>query len=326
MKREKGKDERRNVWNAWKTNKAFLFIIPGLLLFFAFNLYPIAFSIYLAFTNAYFGNITAGFAFIGLRNFQTLLSGFIPSFQDVLSGNVVGLAPSFYYSLGRTFLFVGTSVPLKFLAGLGLGVVLNSQSLRGRGVLRSLLILPWILPSVLSILTWRGLFGKDFGAINGILVASGFGKVNWLYNVSNAFICYNIVEVWLAYPFMMTVIIAALQSVPPALYDAAIVDGASSWQRFRHITVPIIWKPLLFATILTSSASFQSFYVPYLLNAGGPASTNMLVMVWEWTQAFQNPGVKGAMGLAAAFSVLVSLIIVAMMYVGLKIGGITREE
>lgn len=295
---------------AWKTNKAFLLLIPGLLVFFALNLYPIIFSIYLGFTNAYFGNIAGKYQFIGLSNFEELL----------FSGDT-----RFYYVLGRTFLFLATSVPLKVTFGLALAVIFNSQVIKGRNIFRSFLILPWTIPAVLSILTWRGLFYYDFGAINGILQAIGFPRVNWLYDVTNAFIAYNIVELWLAYPFMMTVILAALQSVPPELYDSARVDGASSWQRLRHITIPLIWRPLLFAIILTSNASFQAFLVPYLLNFGGPANQNELIMVWGYKQAFQNPGVPGAMGLAAAFFVLVSLIILAFSYAGLKIGKITVD-
>jgi arabinogalactan oligomer/maltooligosaccharide transport system permease protein len=296
--------------NIWTTNQAYWLLIPGLLLFFVFNLYPIAFSIYLSFTNAWFGNINFRFQFIGLGNYWQLLTS---------SGT------SFYYVLGRTFLFVGTSVPLKVFWGLALAIIFNSQFVFGRRVFRSLLILPWTLPSVLSILAWRGLFNQQFGAINAIFQGIGLPRINWLGNATNAFLAYNVVEVWLAYPFMMTVITAALQSVPPSLYDASRVDGASSWQRLRYVTLPLIWRPMLFATILTSSASFQTFLVPYLLNAGGPANANQMVMVWGYQQAFQNPYVPGLMGLAAAFFVLISLIIIAFMFIGLRAGGITAE-
>jgi arabinogalactan oligomer/maltooligosaccharide transport system permease protein len=305
------KVERKvKVRGVWKTNKAYLFIIPGLLVFFVLNLYPIIFSIYLGFTDAYFGNITGKYQFIGLKNFEKLL---------------ISVDTRFYYVLGRTFLFVATSVPLKVLFGLALAIIFNLQMIKGRSVLRSLLILPWTLPAVLSILTWRGLLYYDFGAINGILQAIGLPRVNWLNDTTNAFVAYNIVEVWLAYPFMMTVILAALQSVPLELYDSAKVDGASAWQRLRYITLPLIWRPLLFGIVLTSGASFQAFMVPYLLNSGGPANQNELIMVWGYKQAFQNPGVYGSMGLAAAFFVLVSLIILAFSYAGLKLGKITVE-
>jgi arabinogalactan oligomer/maltooligosaccharide transport system permease protein len=297
--------------NVWTTNRAYWLIIPGLLLFFVFNLYPIIFSIYLSFTDAWFGNINFRFQFIGLANYQKLLSG---------------IGTTFYYVLSRTFLFVATSVPLKVFWGLALAIIFNSQYILGRRVFRSLLILPWTLPAVLSILAWRGLFYYPSGAIDTILQSTGLPAVNWLGVTANAFITYNVVEVWLAYPFMMTVIMAALQSVPPSLYDASRVDGASSWQRLRYITLPLIWKPMLFAIVLTSSSSFQTFLIPYLLNAGGPANTNQMVMLWGYQQAFQNPYVPGLMGLAAAFFVLISLIIIVFMFIGLKIGGITAEE
>jgi len=265
----------------------------------------------LSFTDAWFGNINFSFKFIGLANYQRLLSG---------------VGTLFYYSLGRTFLFVGTSVSLKVLWGLALAIIFNSQFIVGRRVFRSFLILPWTLPAVLSILAWRALFYYPVGAIDTIFQSIGLPQVNWLGNATNAFIAYNIVEVWLAYPFMMTVILAALQSVPPSLYDASRVDGASSWQRLRYITLPLIWRPMLFATILTSSSSFQTLLIPYLLNGGGPSNTNLMVMLWGYQQAFQNFYIPGMMGQAAAFFMLISLIILAFMFIGLKVGGITAEE
>jgi len=225
----------------WVTNKAFLLIIPGLLVFLFFNLYPIAYSVYLAFTNANFYNIMGKYSIIGLENFRKIF--FHPSTR-------------FYYSLGRTVLFVLTSVPLKVAFGVALAVLLNSAVIRGRTLFRSLLILPWTLPAVLSILMWRGLFNMDFGAINKILMSMGLPAINWLNNTLNAFITYNIVEVWLAYPFMMTVVLAALQSIPPELYDSAQIDGAGSLQRLRYITLPLIFRPLWYGTLFSSNASF----------------------------------------------------------------------
>jgi arabinogalactan oligomer/maltooligosaccharide transport system permease protein len=297
-------------YRTWTTNRAYLLIIPGLLLFLALNLYPIVFSVYLAFTNAGQFNIAGGYEFVGLRNFQNV----------ILSENT-----RFYYVLGRTVLFLATSVPLKLFFGLALALVFNLQIVKGRSILRSLLVLPWIVPAVLSILTWRGLFNYDFGAINGMLQAFGLPRIHWLTDATNAFLAYNVVEVWLAYPFMMTIVLSALQSVPPELYDAARVDGASVWQRLRHISFPLIWRPLLFAVILTSNASFQSLLVPLLLNSGGPARTNEFVMVFGYNTAFRSGGAPGAMGLAAAFFAIVSAIVITANYIQLKLGKLTVE-
>jgi len=290
----------------WITNKAFLLVISGLLVFLFFNLYPIAYSVYLAFTNANFYNIMGKYSVIGLENFRKIF--FHPNTK-------------FYYSLGRTALFVIISVPLKVTFGIALAVLLNSAIIRGRAIFRSLLILPWTLPAVLSILMWRGLFNMDFGAINKILMSIGFPAINWLNDTMNAFIAYNIVEVWLAYPFMMTVILAALQSIPPELYDSAQIDGAGRLQRLRYVTLPLIFRPLWFATILTSNASFQAFLVPYLLNGGGPARTNEFVILFGYKEAFQI----GEFGYAAAFMVIISLVIMAFMFIGMKAGRMTGE-
>jgi len=299
--------EKERTRGAWESRIAFLLIIPSLIIFLFFNLYPIIYSVFLAFTNAEFTNIAGRYSFIGMENFAKLL--FHPNTR-------------FYYVLGRTALFVVTSVPLKVLFGLGLAVIFNSRLIKGGKILRSLLILPWTIPAMLSILVWRGLFNLDFGAINQMLQSWGFPRVNWLQDTTNAFIVYNIVEVWLAYPFMMTVILAALQSVPPELYDSARVDGAGTWQRLRYITLPLIFRPLWFATILTSSASFQAFLVPFVLNGGGPARTNEMVMVYGYKEAFQ----LGNYGYAAAFMVIISLIVTAFMLAGMKAGKMAGEE
>jgi arabinogalactan oligomer/maltooligosaccharide transport system permease protein len=183
----------------------------------------------------------------------TGLDNFVKLFND----------PRFYYSLYKTLLFVATSVPLKLLVGVSLAFLYSSPSIMGRRVLRGLILAPWAIPILLSGLTWRFLFNPN-------------GQLGRLFNLQifrnewDAFLVYNLFEAWLAYPFIMTVTMGALTGVSKDIIEASYIDGASTFTRMRRIVLPLISRPLMFATILTTGASLQAFMVPLLLNGGGP--------------------------------------------------------
>ena len=184
--------------------------------------------------------------FVGLENFEKL-------FAD----------PRFVYSLYKTAVFVATSVPLKLLVGVALAFLYSSPLVWGRKLLRGLILAPWAIPILLSGLTWRFLFNPN-GQLGKML---GLDIYNYEWD---AFIVYNLFETWLAYPFIMTVTMGALAGVSKDLVEASYIDGASAFTRLRRVVLPLISKPLMFATILTTGASLQAFMVPLLLNGGGP--------------------------------------------------------
>jgi len=187
--------------------------------------------------------------FIGLANFANLFSD-----------------PRFYYSLMKTLLFVATSVPLKVALGFSLALLFSSNLIYGRRIMRGLLLAPWAIPILLSGLTWRYLFQP--GGQLGRLFNLGIFDKEW-----DAFLVYNLFEAWLAYPFIMTVTMGALSSIPREVLEASYVDGAGVWLRVRKIILPLIARPLAIATILTTGASLQAFLVPLLINGGGPTVT-----------------------------------------------------
>jgi len=274
------------IESPWRTRKAYWYVFPSLFLFFFFFLYPMVYTVYISLTNASFFNIMKEPAFVGLENYEALLSGFL-------------------YPLARTVLFMLTSIPLKVLAGILLAVLFTSTSLKAKRILMPLALVPWAAPWFFSVLIWRGMFNEDFGIINRMLLSIGLPSVNWLNDVTNAFIAYNIVEVYLTYPFMMSVIFAAMQSVPLDLYESALMDGAGSWIRFRHVTLPLIKKPVFWATIMTGIASYLIYGVPFLLNRGGPARENEFLLVYGYKEAFD----LGLYGYAAAFMMLVFILL-----------------
>ena len=297
----------RQRTSVWHTRSALWFILPGFLLFLFFNLYPIIHSVYVSTTDMSFYNIMkpADLHFVGLSNYQTL-------FGD----------PMIYRAISLSLLFLATSVPLKALAGLLFASILNSERVWGKPILRSLAILPWVVPFVFSVFLWRGMFTSDFGAVNQIFGSLGLPSVNWLYDAGHAFIVYNIVEVWLAYPFMMTVILGAMQSVPPDLYESAAMDGTGTWRKLKDITLPLIKRPLMFATIMTSIASITAFMIPLLINDAGPGRVNETMMVYGYREAFTG----GRYGYASAFMVIVAMICAVFIILSLKASKLTKEE
>ncbi|ADV64443.1 carbohydrate ABC transporter permease [Desulfurococcus mucosus] len=236
--------------------------------------------------------------FIGLDNFARL-------FTD----------PRFYYSLYKTTVFVATSVPLKLLLGIGLAFFYSTPLIYGRRVLRGLALAPWALPLLLSGLTWRFLFSPSgqLGRLFGIQLFTD----EW-----QAFLVYNLFEAWLAYPFIMTVTMGALSGVSREVIEASYIDGASLWQRLRHVVLPLVSKPLMLAAILTTGASLQAFMVPLLLNGGGPTrvitvpyfgsktgNVNEMIILFGYNRAITDK----EWGYAAATYLIVVLII--MVYV-----------
>jgi arabinogalactan oligomer/maltooligosaccharide transport system permease protein len=171
-----------------------------------------------------------------------------------------------------------------------------------RGVFRALLILPWAIPSYITALVWKGMFHRQFGAINGLLAMFGIEPVSWFSKWSTAFAANVTTNTWLGFPFMMVVTLGALQAIPRDLEEAAEVDGATGWQRFRHVTLPLLKPALLPAVILGSVWTFNMFNVIYLVSAGEPdGSTDILV-----SQAYRWAFTRGhRYGYAAAYAVLI---------------------
>ncbi|MCK4515782.1 MAG: sugar ABC transporter permease [Spirochaetaceae bacterium] len=293
-----------SIWHTWT---GLWLVLPGFLLFLCFNLYPIVYSLYVSLTNTNFYNITdpGNIDSVGLRNYLKLFTW-----------------PQFYQAIMLSLLFVVTSVPLKVLVGLLFASMLNSPRVWGKPVLRSLAILPWVMPLVFSCFLWRGIFTFDFGAVNQIFTSLGLPAVNWLYDARNAFIVYITVEVWLAYPFIMTVLLGAMQGVPSELYESAAMDGAGAWRKLTSITLPLIKRPLLFAGILTSIASITVFMVPFLINDAGPGRANDFMMVYGYKEAFQG----GRYGYAASFMVIAAMICAVFVVLFLKLSKLTKED
>lgn len=209
---------------------------------------------------------------------------------------------SFYLTLLVTVLWTLANVALHVSIGLVLGVALSRPLLRLRAFYRVLLILPWAVPSYVTALAWKGMFHRQFGAINAVLAALGVQPVSWFSHFSTAFAANVATNVWLGFPFMMVVTLGALTSIPKDVLEAAEVDGATRWQRFRLVTLPLLKPTLLPAVVLGAVWTFNMFNVVFLVSGGEPDdSTDILVSDayrWAFTRDAQY-------GYAAAYAVLI---------------------
>ena len=295
--------KKKSIWHSSKI--ALLFILPGFLLYFFWFIYPLGYTFGLSLTNQTFYNLITGAKFIGLDNFGKLFSQ----------------ASMLWPVLIVTFEWVALSVSFKVIFGLAFASLYNSERVKGKGILLPLMIVPWVIPGILSILTWRSMFLTEFGVINKILHVVGLPGVNWLGVPMNALFAYVIVETWLAYPFMMTVILGALKNIPTEIQESAVMDNATGLRKLRHITLPLIRKPLAYATIMTTNTSFQMLGVPYLLNQGGPARANEILMVYGYREAFSYANYA----YASAFVIFATVIILLFGLLVLKASKLMEE-
>jgi ABC-type sugar transport system permease subunit len=243
-----------------KTIFAYALVLPAVVAVVGLVAYPFFFAIYVAFTDRLIG--TAG-QWIGFDNFRYLIN-----------------SAAFQASLWNTVVIVVVSDFLKLLIGLGLALLV-SQRLPGRGIIRSILLLPWAMPAFVAFLTWRVLYQPIGGGINLVLGQLGMEDtiIDWLGQRSTAMPAVIVATVWRGFPFWFVSILAALQTIPDELYDAAKVDGASPWQRFWAVTEPGI-RPVVIVTILLSSIwTANAFEHVWLLTQGGPSDATMVFPV-----------------------------------------------
>ncbi len=265
----------------------YAYVVPAMVGMVVLVLVPFVMGILLGF-------FTTDYEFIGLNNFQEIL------FPAAVSDT------NFYFTLGVTVLWTVTNVVLHVSIGLALALVLNNPAVKGRAIFRVLLIVPWAVPNYITALIWKWMFNYEFGAINLVLQSLGLSKVAWFgTSFWTNFFANLATNVWLGFPFMMVVSLGALQSIPGALYEAADIDGASRWQKFRGITIPLL-KPALFpAIILGTIWTFNMFNVIYLVSGGGPDNqTNILI-----TEAYRFFKVLNRYGFAAAYCLMIFVIL-----------------
>lgn len=230
--------------------------------------------------------------------------------------NYIDLAsdPRYLNSLQATLKFSLFSVLIEVLLGVAIAVVLN-QRFRGRGFVRGLMILPWAMPSIVNAAMWKWIYNADYGALNALLTQLHLidSYQIWLADPQSATILVILANVWKETPFTVILVLAALQTIPDDLYEASRVDGASEWQSFLHITLPLILPVLMIAGLLQFIWGFQTFELVYIVTGGGPFSTTELTTLRVYATTFRSL----RFGYGAAMAYLTSLIVLipAVIYI-----------
>ncbi len=254
-----------------------------------FVLFPVIFSIVLMFHR---WNIISPMEFVGLQNFNKL-------FQDRL----------FFKSIYNTFIFLVIHIPLQIIIALFLAEMLN-QKIRLRSFLRAAYFLPVVISGVVVTIVWAQLYGYDVGLINRILVSLGLQKVGWLIDQNIAMPSIAIMATWKNVGLYVVLFLVGLQSVPPHYYEAADIDGATHWQKFRHITLPAINPTIFLVVIISTIGGFSLFIEPYIMTGGGPLNSTISAVLYIYKQAFTYYHMGYAATLGFFFAVIIMIVVV----------------
>jgi arabinogalactan oligomer/maltooligosaccharide transport system permease protein len=236
---------------------------------------------------------------------------------------------SFFVVLLRSALYVVFCMPFFLLVGFTLALILNNPNIRFKSLWRTLLIIPWAVPTFITALIWQFFF-RDAGTINLIFQSLNIqdpkSPIHWLSNPLLAFFAIVLVNVWMSYPFFMTIILGALQSIPADMYEAAEVDGATWWVSVTRITIPMLRPAVLPAVVLSCISTFQMFNTVFLITGGGPVSgvgkpgATDLVMTYAYSQTFR----LGNYGYIGAFAVVIFVILLIVTLLSLRVTNVTR--
>jgi len=287
--------QRREQRQAW------VLLAPMLIVMALLTAWPLLRTIWLSFTDAELIGSGAQTGYIGLDNYLYALTD-----------------PDFRAAIGRTLYFTMISVALEGVIGVLVALLLN-QKFIGRNVLRVLVILPWALPTIVNDMMWRLNFNPDYGSINALLTQAGIidGYRSWLGSPDSALNAVMLADVWKNYPLVTLLVLAAMQSIPEDLYEAARLDGAPAWRRFRAITFPAIVGALSVALVLRTIDAFKVFDIIYVMTRGGPVDSTKTLSFYVYQESFSylraGSGAAYAILMTLMCSVLIALYM-AMLY------------
>ena len=270
----------------------FLFMLPAALFLIAFLTYPLGLGVWLGFTDAKIGRPGV---FIGLENYEFLMRDRV-----------------FWIAVFNTVAYTAVASVLKFALGLWLALLLN-ENLPLKSFFRAIILLPWVVPTVLSALAFWWIFDAQFSIISYVLMKWGFisHPINFLGDPTNARISVMAANVWRGIPFVAISLLAGLQTISPSLYEAAMLDGASAWQRFRYITFPMMMPILAIVMTFSIIFTFTDFQLVYAITRGGPVNSTHLLA----TLAFQRGIPGGQLGEGAAIAVsMIPFLIFATLF------------
>ena len=275
-----------------------LFIAPALFFILCFSIYPLIETIYLSFMTQRRGDIV----FAGLQNFKRLLSD-----------------QYFYVSLKNSLIYLVIQVPIMTMLAILLSIALHSGIRKLKGLFRTVYFIPFIVESVAYSLIFILLF-QESGVVNFLLSLLSIEPIMWLTQTWPARILIMLIMTWRWTGYNMIIILAGLQGIPNDYYEAATIDGANAFQKFAHITIPMLKPVILFSTILSTIGTLNLFTEPYLLTNGGPNNSTISLGLYIYRQAFQSINLT----YAATISVAILVIVGVLSRLQMKVGGNTK--
>src|SRR5919109_3223222 len=277
---------------------AYVFLLPGFLIFSVFTVFALGFTIYLSFHEWQIVSVEK--PYVGLQNYDDMVHD-----------------ERFRHAVINTFYFTGAVVPLQMLGGLAIALLLNT-GLRGRVFLRTIYYLPAVTPFVVSAIVWKWFYNGDFGIFNFYLLRAGLidAPVSFLSDQNLAMPSVIVMTVWGGIGFTMVVYLAGLQAIPDELYEAAKVDGAGAWSRLRHITIPMLRPTTLFLAVIGIIFAFQQFTQVFVMTRGGPVdkTTTMLYYIYQSAFQFFEMGYASAIAFTLFLMLLVFSVLQLRLY------------
>jgi multiple sugar transport system permease protein len=298
---------RRSVFRGERRLGATM-LAPSLAVIALVAAYPICYAIWLSLNE--YSVITPGLSrFVGLGNYLDALG-----------------SAKFWEAMETTVLFTVISVSLELAIGLGMALVMH-QAFRGRALLRAVVLVPWAILTVVTAITWRTIFEPELGFVNTTLSALSLpgGNVVWLGEEGYALAVMIFADVWKTAPFMALLILAGLQGIPDELHDAAKVDGANTWQRFRSITLPLLVPAITVALIFRTLDALRVFDLPYVLTKGANGTETLSLLAQAELVANRNTGLGSALAVLTFITVM-GISFLYIRFMGGNIRALTREE
>jgi multiple sugar transport system permease protein len=272
-----------------------LFVSPALALLLFLSVFPLLWALYLSFTN-YSATRDAPAEWVGFGNYL-----------DILTSSGV------HERALTTLIYVVGAVGLQMVLGFTIAYLISRRT-RGRGLMTTLFLVPMMLSPVVVGLFWKFMLDAQFGVVNSFLGTLGLGQVEWLTSQRLALLSVIIVDTWQWTPFIMLIALAGLTAVPRYLYEAASIDRASEWFRFRHITLPLVWPLLLIAVLFRAIEAFRLFDLVYILTQGGPGVSTETLSFHVYKVAFLGFDT----GVASAYGILMVIIVILLAQLYLR--------
>jgi arabinogalactan oligomer/maltooligosaccharide transport system permease protein len=303
---------------------AYLYILPAFIVMAFITFYPILYQFWLSVTDFALKHLRLlNPNFVGLDNFVSVLVSGLPVTNYDFSRILV-------FNLFWTFVNVFLHVAI----GITVAMALNTEGLPGKRIYRSLFVIPWALPSLVSGMIWANMWHDKFGGINLLLQELGLaGNIRWLLETDPvvnlpqiglvlplSFFAVLIANVWLGWPFMMVIATGALQSIPKELYEAADVDGATKWQQFWKVTLPLIRPAMVPAIMIGIMMTFNQFNIIFFVTGGGPLGLTEILV----TQGFKLVNPQGWYGVASAFNIIVFIILAVITLITNRVSRATE--